>query len=149
MAYYTDLFRKVLKREPSQVWNSLVDCCNELYPEEVMEDIKQAYTEGLVGEFYIDSKYIEENLARGKEIRLKQTLAEDRYTLITDVVSDMDWWACFQQGEKREHLADANENLRTNHAEYNPQPYVRKIKTGRNEPCPCGSGKKYKKCCGK
>jgi tetratricopeptide (TPR) repeat protein len=23
------------------------------------------------------------------------------------------------------------------------------IKIGRNEPCPCGSGKKYKKCCGK
>ncbi|MCL0076849.1 SEC-C metal-binding domain-containing protein [Dehalococcoidia bacterium] len=21
-------------------------------------------------------------------------------------------------------------------------------KTSRNEPCPCGSGKKYKKCCG-
>ncbi len=28
-------------------------------------------------------------------------------------------------------------------------PYVRKErKIGRNEPCPCGSGKKYKKCCG-
>ena len=24
---------------------------------------------------------------------------------------------------------------------------VKKIKIGRNEPCPCGSGKKYKKCC--
>jgi uncharacterized protein YchJ len=23
-----------------------------------------------------------------------------------------------------------------------------KAKVGRNEPCPCGSGKKYKKCCG-
>ena len=23
-----------------------------------------------------------------------------------------------------------------------------KIKIGRNDPCPCGSGKKYKKCCG-
>jgi uncharacterized protein YecA (UPF0149 family) len=22
-------------------------------------------------------------------------------------------------------------------------------KVGRNEPCPCGSGRKYKKCCGK
>jgi len=22
-------------------------------------------------------------------------------------------------------------------------------KIGRNEPCPCGSGKKYKKCCGR
>ena len=30
------------------------------------------------------------------------------------------------------------------------QPYVRSVpKVGRNDPCPCGSGKKYKKCCGK
>lgn len=25
----------------------------------------------------------------------------------------------------------------------------KKKKIGRNEPCPCGSGKKYKRCCGK
>ena len=25
----------------------------------------------------------------------------------------------------------------------------REKKIGRNDPCPCGSGKKYKKCCGK
>ncbi|MBO4304169.1 MAG: YchJ family protein [Lentisphaeria bacterium] len=29
-------------------------------------------------------------------------------------------------------------------------PYVREsAKVGRNDPCPCGSGKKYKKCCGR
>jgi len=28
-----------------------------------------------------------------------------------------------------------------------PSPRVVGEKTGRNEPCPCGSGKKYKKCC--
>ena len=27
------------------------------------------------------------------------------------------------------------------------QPVVKKIKVGRNDPCPCGSGKKYKNCC--
>lgn len=27
-------------------------------------------------------------------------------------------------------------------------PYVAPVKVGRNDPCPCGSGKKYKKCCG-
>ena len=27
--------------------------------------------------------------------------------------------------------------------------YVREKKIGRNDPCPCGSGLKYKKCCGK
>jgi uncharacterized protein YecA (UPF0149 family) len=25
---------------------------------------------------------------------------------------------------------------------------ARSTKVGRNEPCPCGSGKKYKRCCG-
>ena len=30
------------------------------------------------------------------------------------------------------------------------EPYRREApKIGRNDPCPCGSGKKYKKCCGK
>lgn len=29
------------------------------------------------------------------------------------------------------------------------QPLVNERKTGRNEPCPCGSGKKHKQCCGK
>ncbi|MGL6417501.1 SEC-C metal-binding domain-containing protein [Aeromonas hydrophila] len=28
-----------------------------------------------------------------------------------------------------------------------PPPVVVPIKIGRNEPCPCGSGKKYKQCC--
>lgn len=27
-------------------------------------------------------------------------------------------------------------------------PVVADAKVGRNEPCPCGSGKKFKKCCG-
>ncbi|MFA5050669.1 MAG: preprotein translocase subunit SecA [Patescibacteria group bacterium] len=31
----------------------------------------------------------------------------------------------------------------------NVEPINSKQKVGRNDPCPCGSGKKYKKCCGK
>ncbi len=30
---------------------------------------------------------------------------------------------------------------------YRRQPVVKKVKIGRNDPCPCGSGKKYKNCC--
>ncbi|GHV12178.1 UPF0225 protein [Fibrobacterales bacterium] len=29
-----------------------------------------------------------------------------------------------------------------------PEPVKKEISVGRNDPCPCGSGKKYKKCCG-
>ncbi|MEA3436938.1 MAG: SEC-C metal-binding domain-containing protein [Thermodesulfobacteriota bacterium] len=30
----------------------------------------------------------------------------------------------------------------------NPPRPVQSEKIGRNDPCPCGSGKKFKKCCG-
>jgi len=29
-----------------------------------------------------------------------------------------------------------------------PPSFVSARKIGRNDPCPCGSGKKYKRCCG-
>jgi len=29
-----------------------------------------------------------------------------------------------------------------------PEAAKAQVKTGRNDPCPCGSGKKYKRCCG-
>lgn len=48
--------------------------------------------------------------------------------------------------EFREHLLDENKELREQNKE--AIPYKReKPKIPRNDPCPCGSGKKYKKCC--
>ncbi|MCL9820436.1 preprotein translocase subunit SecA [Helicobacter sp. 14348-15] len=41
-------------------------------------------------------------------------------------------------------LNNSNQNLKTNHE----NPPIFKKKPIRNEPCPCGSGKKYKNCCG-
>lgn len=35
------------------------------------------------------------------------------------------------------------------HSQLELKPLETPKKVGRNEPCPCGSGKKYKKCCGK
>ena len=34
-------------------------------------------------------------------------------------------------------------------ADERPKPARRSVKVGRNDPCPCGSGKKYKHCCGR
>ncbi len=52
-----------------------------------------------------------------------------------------------QEAAVRSHTRRANLNY--NRGDGGPaQPVTRGRKTGRNEPCPCGSGKKYKKCCG-
>lgn len=49
---------------------------------------------------------------------------------------------------KRERVA---EPIATNHEDESlgAKTIVKKEKIGRNDPCPCGSGKKYKACCGK
>ena len=49
---------------------------------------------------------------------------------------------------KRESLIKIPENMIALRYYYQKNPPVKKDKIGRNEPCPCGSGKKYKKCCG-
>jgi len=43
------------------------------------------------------------------------------------------------QAQQRGNAKEAPKQKPITHAE----------KTGRNEPCPCGSGKKFKHCCGK
>ena len=47
--------------------------------------------------------------------------------------------------EKREQVAKANPTA----GDSKPQPKRVGTKIGPNDPCPCGSGKKYKKCCGR
>ncbi len=49
---------------------------------------------------------------------------------------------------KRERVADVTA---TNHSDdsLGAQPVVKQEKAGRNDLCPCGSGKKYKNCCGR
>ena len=55
--------------------------------------------------------------------------------------------------EETEHLQEAQQQpLLLSHGESaagsKRKPARRSAKVGRNQPCPCGSGKKYKKCCG-
>ena len=46
-------------------------------------------------------------------------------------------------------LAPKGQRAEQKQEELAKEPFVREEKkTGRNEPCPCGSGKKYKKCHG-
>ena len=52
----------------------------------------------------------------------------------------------YHHADYEEALATANEE----NSEAEQKPFVRSAeKVGRNDPCPCGSGKKYKQCHGK
>ena len=52
----------------------------------------------------------------------------------------------FNKSENNSLLKQSDNNAKKS----NNSPYIRSgKKVGRNDPCPCGSGKKYKQCCGK
>lgn len=75
------------------------------------------------------------------------SLAFDKERLYKNMVdAKADWlyelpqWEKIFTEEKRKELYKEQKNSRTVHVEQKVYP---------NDPCPCGSGKKYKKCCGK
>jgi preprotein translocase subunit SecA len=48
------------------------------------------------------------------------------------------------------HLSDSSDEAPEEESNSTAQTFRREVpKVGRNDPCPCGSGKKYKQCCGK
>jgi hypothetical protein len=148
VTYFARLFRGKLARKWSHVWDELVSDSTDLYPAELLDDIKRAYDDGLVETGHVGFDDVKRDLALGKD-RVLARLADDPHRrLVEDTVEEMVGWACFQDdtpsGVKSSAQASAKANLMPEAAPVQ----IKSIKTGRNEPCPCGSGKKYKKCCG-
>ena len=51
--------------------------------------------------------------------------------------------------EQHRKAEEGPKNFEHQSAENEVAPQQRQPRVGRNDPCPCGSGKKYKQCCGK
>jgi len=135
--YFRSLFRGKLRREPDFIWSALVGRSCDLYPEELLHDIEQAYDDGLVDLWTIRIEDVQHALAGDNKVAL-DTFRQHQGRLIEDTVAEMSWWACFKE--------DTN-TFATEYSTNKGQSHIKRVKVGRNDPCPCGSGKKYKKCC--
>ncbi len=153
IGYFHELFSGGIRREFSHVWDGLVSASTDLYPEELYHDIEQCYRDDLVEPFFISLDDAQRALDLGKDEALRQLRSRRSYTLITDTTHEMEWWACFKPPGKPERKPKmkgpkfAKLKLPTIAARQHHEEPVTSHKIGRNEPCPCGSGKKYKKCC--
>jgi len=65
----------------------------------------------------------------------------------------METWYCFEKHTYRDvdELEDEDMDFMSDPMPWSTPgtPMIAEPKIGRNEPCPCGSGVKFKKCCGK
>jgi uncharacterized protein YecA (UPF0149 family) len=59
---------------------------------------------------------------------------------------DMKLWNEFFSGKNKEEITDKMDN-RLKELEAKGHALIKRVEIGRNQKCPCGSGKKFKKCC--
>jgi hypothetical protein len=142
VTYFRSLFQGGLERTYSYIWTGLVVNSTMLYPEELLPDIQQAFADNFVDEWSVDYAYIEETLAEGQAATLVHLRQDHHYHFINDTVQEMEWWACFTPPSSSRSVS-IPKSFKTQ------QPVTVPKKVGRNDPCPCGSGLKYKYCCGK
>ena len=131
-----------------------------------MEDREDIQRDALISEWNLcryvpghleEIKYIQENYPYNYECSRKflERVKHDPEQTAKEVLEELQKlsghqtlheWKVFLEDEYSQMNAEGRAEVLVDGWE----PYRRKgVKVGRNDPCPCGSGKKYKKCCGK
>lgn len=147
------LKESIAEKSPENVM-ALAFTLHDLCPREAREDLERAFDEDLLYEGEISREEILDAIELGEEQALENLTRE--YQPIVDVVETLGSWAAFQP-DRRQPPYTPGEAPRAAapplvepplaeptilHPIRHTEPHV-----GRNDPCPCGSGKKFKKCC--
>ena len=128
--YLRHLSREMKPREPDYVWYNLVVVAAILGYQEFAAVSVALIGEGLVPEEWLTAAEFPDLLASGDPIG-KQGLLAEEVAPFDDVIAALAEWPW--PDDYDEQVA--------------PEPYVNPLRhIGRNDPCPCGSGKKFKNC---
>ncbi len=113
-------------------WTALASAWLDSDPKAALPKLRQLHQRQLLEEELVGSPKDWEKEARETDSESKEW-REELSRPITDAADCVSWWECFDEGGTGEDEPGV--------------PYVAPEKIGRNDLCPCGSGKKYKKCC--
>lgn len=132
-----------LERFPEQGGNLnalLINPLLDLKATETAPMIERAFASGKVDEESIGD-WEDAQIELGLKSKREHPRRPNRLTKMGDELrAAMLGMKVSKELENRDPLTDFDSHL---------VPFVASPKVGRNEPCPCGSGKKFKKCCGR
>jgi hypothetical protein len=143
-----------------EVIDAIVDAACDLVAVELNERIQSWFDDGLLDEMSADKAWVARCMAMTFESSRQSALQRGK-GYVRDVEAEMGWWAGF--AEERPRASEPMYPLSNPHSDragawggglpFDALPPVETVvrsapKVGRNDPFPCGSGKKYKKCCG-
>ena len=132
------------------------------YGEDVMRELERVIMLRVVDEYWMDNIDAMDELKQGIHLRAYgqhdpvieyKNEGYEMFTAMVQGIRDETVRRLFavrlqpRQEIKRERVAKETGTGAANNAEVKKQPVRKQQKAGPNDPCPCGSGKKYKKCC--
>jgi Protein of unknown function (DUF1186)/SEC-C motif len=142
-AFLRDCYTQLEPQKDCYVWRGWTDAVAWLGLTELKPLVQQAFLRGAIDPAWLTFREFEEDLQYTVEHPDAEPLHTDgKLTLFGETVAEMSGWACFKPKAQSDDMPDWG--LRASLAIPHRDP-LRKV--GRNDPCPCGSGKKFKKCC--
>jgi SEC-C motif/Protein of unknown function (DUF1186) len=150
-------FTKFQAEPGSFVWNGWQSAVAILRLEEMKPLVKQAFDEQWIDPSLMEYRHFLADFQIAVERPDAPFERPEEYTLFGDTVEELSTWYCFSakyQEEKRRYEED--EKRAAEKRKIGPRPLWGSDRgqafnpfkdVGRNDPCPCGSGKKFKKCC--
>lgn len=160
MSLYTEWLETAQDSNNSQeFWGAYLEKERDIYAELLSTDeVVEGELSELAAKFGLEAKlftgfidgineslkvpYDLESLEEVNEIKLDYDYEKLYYNMVAakaDWLYNLPQWDKHLTAERRKELYKAQKSSTT---------IVKGKKIGRNDPCPCGSGKKYKKCCG-
>ncbi len=143
--YCMDLLSQRLQKRPSYIWDEAITIAEYLRLTDALPLIEEAYQRGWANPGMQSFEEVADGMA--------QPLTEEKLNEWREKVEDFKvereiaFFACNWSDEEDSPGADAADLLQEPQAARRQLQMPTGGKVGRNEPCLCGSGKKYKKCC--
>lgn len=133
-----DIYKNILENKKSEIQGKIKDLA-EQYNLDTVTFV--GFLDG-INSSLVDAIDLE-NLEEDSEIKLNIDFEKLYFNMLNAKASwlyELPQWEGILTKERRKEITKEYRKSKI---------IVKDKKVGRNEPCPCGSGKKYKKCCGK
>ena len=144
-AHFLDLLNTVPYNEKNVAYDSIMRAAIEIKPErELDKKISDSLNEHMFDPWIGLEGLYEKMRSQSVEEAFNELKKSRNHDLIGNVKDYIGYWQCFEADLPRRHQNHSSSQVHERKA-----PVVTARKVGRNDPCTCGSGKKFKKCCGK
>jgi Protein of unknown function (DUF1186)/SEC-C motif len=133
--------------KPAILWSAWAFAVADLGLEHLEPQVRQSFEQEWISPDEADLDFFQEQLRRAVESGESPWFHRSRESrLIENAIEELSGWYCFSD-KYRKDIAKERASAGSLSGVFSDTFERDMPKVGRNDPCPCGSGKKFKKCC--